>query len=202
MQDSLKLLVLKLHALGNKDKRWIMNKLSGEERDQVEKLLSEIDGIKNIYNKDALNQSIADLKDRELSSSSADSNREKSLINKLIKKVDRLEHEKVIPMLAKEEPWVLALILKLNQWSWARDLERNLSYELKTKIQQIDTDFDYEANRELIIVVLKLLSDAGNGIVAGKAANQIIDFDEYTAFIEPQNSEAGKQHWWRELWQS
>lgn len=199
MSDSLKFHVLKLHSLSDNEKHWILNKLSSVELNRVEVLLSEVTVINNVYDKTILSQSLHHLlTETELDNSSDDEIKGKISLQKLIKKVDKLEAEKVCNLLESEEAWILSQVIKLNQWTWLEDLKNRLSASKKEQTQQHINRIGLDDQLHLLIILLKLIVETINNYDMDKSAQSIISYDEFSEF---QLIDTNK-NWWRDLWHS
>lgn len=202
MQHSLKYLILKLHSLNEKQRDWVLANLSQAERDKVSRLLGEISNIKHSSNRSVLIQSINALTEAEQQTQIVSENKEKLLLQKIIKKLDKADSVRLSQVLEHEDPWLIALILNYRQWSWSKELEMSFSYDNLKKINQLRDKYNISLHHDIMLIILNiLLTSLGNDTPVNTVEFQhkAIDFDEFSDFTNSQEFDSNK-NWWRELW--
>ena len=199
MQPSLKYLVLKLHSLNEKQKNWILSNLSSVERNKVTRLLSEISNIKHSANRKLIVHSINEFTDTQQQSQMDTENRERIVLQKIIRKIDKSDGLVISQILDREDEWMVALILDSYQWSWSKELEKYLSYDKLKRINRLSEEFNTTLNHEVMLIVLNILMEsvsAEDSLETADLNSNPIDFDEFTHFANSHEFDSNK-NWWK-----
>jgi hypothetical protein len=201
MQESIKYLVLKLHSLPDDKKQWIMSRLTSEERNKIIPLLEDLGSIKNTFNKKLLISSLQLLNDHRHGAEIEPQDDTTQKTQKLIKKLDRVESEKIIKILNHEEPWIIALLYTLYDWGWLGALDKTISTNKKLQIQQYIKNGINNIKPTVCLTLLETLLDSLEHEELEQSNQLSINFDKYTTYAESRRDVKQKK-WWKEIWQS
>jgi len=191
-----KALALKLHAINDSDRDWILKNLNGEESRILKGYLQEIKNLNLSSDSIIISESLDANQNKPTTSAYANDDE----MSEYIEQLNKYPSEKLITMLIEEDSSILAILQTIYTWRWQDDLLQKISPSKKMQINQYQKQNIAKVKPEVKLAILKIMAElAENDGVSTSNSNNNIEIKINN--IDNRHSETyKKKRWWRLPW--
>ena len=197
VSTNIKALALKLHSIDEVDRQWILNSLSTDEARKLMNVLNEIKSINLTDNAQIIQESLTHIESWQ----GQGINNKNDKLSEQIAIVDKIDPEILIPVLAEENTWILAVLLSIHSWRWQESLLKILSPNKKMQIKQYQQKNISKVKQEVKLTLLRILSDLdsvneNSGVMDTEILVNFEEANQDDETIKPKKN----KNWWSSLW--
>ena len=197
VSTNIKALALKLHSIDEVDRQWILNSLSTDEARKLMNVLNEIKSINLTDNAQIIQESLTHIESWQ----GQGINNKNDKLSEQIAIVDKIDPEILIPVLAEENTWILAVLLSIHSWRWQESLLKILSPNKKMQIKQYQQKNISKIKQEVKLTLLRILSDLdsvneNSGVMDTEILVNFEEANQDDETIKPKKN----KNWWSSLW--